>query len=275
MEIQNETWLIRHPVSASIILVGLYLLFILLAPNIAVLEGPPGEVGYAFFIIGSATQALLWLVVVPRFLGLPDGKQPLKEYLRKIRLLQYSPAKRNLLLTVLCMIIILISGFVFSVLTGYYVFDLAQVLPPQSTSLFVGFVPGIWEEIAWRGVILTLFLKKYGEKESMAISSFLFSAPHLLNLLGVAVTADMILMAMAQLVYAFLLGLVFAYLVLRTGSLLPSIIIHYFIVAIGPLFIFTPGADPLIKSIMLMLGAGIIPAILCILLIHTFHRYKL
>ncbi|MFW9794917.1 MAG: lysostaphin resistance A-like protein [Candidatus Thorarchaeota archaeon] len=271
-ESDTDSWLIRHPITTSFLLVVLYLLFILLAPNIAVLEGPPGEVGYFFFMQGMIFQAFLWLIIVPRFLKLPDGALSLRKYLKKIRLLRFQSLKRNLGLAILCSLIILSSGLVFSMLTGYYVFDLTQILPPDSTTLFVGFVPGIWEEVAWRGVILTVLLKKYSEKEAIVFSSILFAGPHLLNLLGVSITAEMILGALAQLVYTFFLGLLFAYLVIRTDSLLPAIVVHYVIVAIGPLVIFTPGANPLLKSVLLMLGAGIASALCSFILIHFTQR---
>lgn len=271
-ESDNYGWLTRHPIITSISLVVLYLLFILLAPNIAVLEGPPGEVGYFFFIQGMILQGLLWLIIVPRFLKLPDDTQSLRKYLENIRLLSFHSLKRNMGLAILCSLIILTSGLVFSILTGYYVFDPNQILPPDSTTLFVGFVPGIWEEVAWRGVILTVLLKNYRERKAIVISSILFSVPHLLNLLGVAITTESILSALAQLVYTFFLGLLFAYLVIRTDSLLPAIIVHYVIVAIGPLVIFTPGADPLVKSIMMMLGAGIVSTLCSIILIKFVHR---
>jgi membrane protease YdiL (CAAX protease family) len=44
-------------------------------------------------------------------------------------------------------------------------------------------VPGIWEEIAFRGVILTLLLKKYSEKKSIIINGLLFGGVHFINII--------------------------------------------------------------------------------------------
>lgn len=78
--------------------------------------------------------------------------------------------------------------------------------------LGVSVVPAIAEEFVFRGVILNVF-KPYGEKFAILASSLLFGLLH-----G----------NVEQFIFAFLLGLYFGYVAIKTKSILPTIIIHFF-----------------------------------------------
>lgn len=72
-------------------------------------------------------------------------------------------------------------------------------------------IPAIMEELAFRGVVLGL-LRKFGDGFAVLISAGLFGLMH-----G----------NLVQLPFAFIVGLVLGYLVVRTNSLLPAIIVHF------------------------------------------------
>ncbi len=72
-------------------------------------------------------------------------------------------------------------------------------------------VPAIFEELLYRGIIVSS-LKKYNTMLSIFLSSFLFGITHSYT---------------GQVLSAFLGGLVYAYLFIKTGSLFPSIILHF------------------------------------------------
>ncbi len=74
----------------------------------------------------------------------------------------------------------------------------------------VAIVPGIVEEIVFRGIILGMF-RKFGDRFAIFISALLFGTLH---------------MNLVQFVFAFILGLVFGYVVVKLNSLLPSMIAH-------------------------------------------------
>ncbi|GBF75633.1 CPBP family intramembrane metalloprotease [Paenibacillus sp. 598K] len=84
-------------------------------------------------------------------------------------------------------------------------------------ALLVGFV----EETLYRGIILRLLLPK-GRLLAILVSSGLFGVTHLLNAVGGQSLLDTLL----QVVYAFLIGLVLALLVLKHRALPLAILFH-------------------------------------------------
>lgn len=75
----------------------------------------------------------------------------------------------------------------------------------------LSFFPAILEEFAFRGVILSA-LRKYGDAFAIFISAIIFGMIH-----GNIV----------QIPFAFTLGLLLGFLVVKTNSLIPSIIVHF------------------------------------------------
>jgi hypothetical protein len=85
------------------------------------------------------------------------------------------------------------------------------------------------EEIFFRGLILGSFLKSWGSSpgaiaRSLVVSALLFSMPHALNVLA---GADPLRVS-AQLIWAFLLGIVFAGLLVIVQSIWPIALLHGF-----------------------------------------------
>ena len=109
-----------------------------------------------------------------------------------------------------------------------YTFVLSNELPPHSMSWLYS-LPSILEEVAFRGVILAMFLRFYNHSRAILFSAFGFGAVHLLNLLS---GGDPVWVA-GQAIWAGILGLFYGYVTLKTGSLLPAMIVHY----LGNLFV--------------------------------------
>lgn len=80
---------------------------------------------------------------------------------------------------------------------------------------------GFCEEIYFRGIICNLWLKK-GEKTAIMVSSILFAVCHLMNLAGGADIIETIL----QICFAFVYGVVFAFIFIVCHSIWPCIILH-------------------------------------------------
>ena len=72
-------------------------------------------------------------------------------------------------------------------------------------------VPALAEELAFRGVFMNI-MRKYGDSFAIITSSVLFGAMH-----GNT----------TQIIFAFTLGLIFAYMDCKANSIIPSIIIHF------------------------------------------------
>lgn len=92
--------------------------------------------------------------------------------------------------------------------------------------VLLGFMPGIVEEIEVRGLLLPNFMrildKKYCVYVALIIPTLLICIIHIGNIF---VGGDPI-MTVVQIYYAFALGLTFAASILRSGTILPSMIVH-------------------------------------------------
>jgi membrane protease YdiL (CAAX protease family) len=107
-----------------------------------------------------------------------------------------------------------------------------------------GLTRGIWEEVFFRGIILVLFMRILPRRRAIFISTFLFAIVHF-NPLALSIHH------LVDIVSIFFMGLLFTYLVLKTGSLLPAIVFHY----VHDIFVLlvqnTPGADETLASVLL------------------------
>jgi membrane protease YdiL (CAAX protease family) len=146
--------------------------------------------------------------------------------------------------------------------------DITNELPPRSWSILTS-LPSMFEEVAFRGVLLTYFLIKYSKRKSIVFSSLGFGVIHFFNILSgrdpVWVTG--------QVVWAFILGLFYGYLFIKTGSLLPVMLFHY----LGNLFVYSLTGyiqETASVAIQVLYGItftfGLIPVLLMILWIRFF-----
>lgn len=111
--------------------------------------------------------------------------------------------------------------FVFPISDGAALGPAAEMVSGSRTALLiyaliaVFFAPPI-EEFLFRGVILTGFLRKWGAKTAALLSTALFALAHLPEAIGYP-PAILVIATM---------GIIAATLRLRTGSLLPAIVMH-------------------------------------------------
>ncbi len=215
----------EHPWISLIILVLLTLLLIILAAILGLVE-----FNFLFY------HVLLLFVIVPFGLQLPKGKRSYKEYLADIRLSHVRPLLPLLLLGISCWLILAICQVTGSIIYGLsqgqpltptflrYVLDITVDLPPNSSNVVTS-MPSMFEEIAWRGVILTMFLSRYTERKSIVISAVGFGLMHLFNLLPGS--GREVVWVLGQVVWAAILGLFYGYVVLKSDSLLPAMVVHW------------------------------------------------
>jgi membrane protease YdiL (CAAX protease family) len=177
---------------------------------------------------------LFAFVLAPFILRLPGGKRTFRQYLDDIGLTRVQPFVRLVLLGLSCYAILALSqvaaSFVYRLSEGLpvtwsfvrQVFDLSRDLPPGSPSLYISF-PSIFEEVGFRGIVLTVFLSRYSQRQSIIFSSLGFGLIHLLNLTN---GADPV-WVVGQVAWSCILGLFYGYVFVRTRSLLPPMIVHY------------------------------------------------
>lgn len=189
-----------------------------------------------FFALG-----FLALYLMPYVIGLPNGRKSFKEYAQDIRLIPLTPLGRNILLGLLMAALTLSSILLVSLLTRHFVFDWSMV---PALRWIKGLTRGIWEEVFFRGIILVLFMRTFPRRRAIFGSTFLFAVIHLNPM---ALSIEMLVDGVS----IFLMGLLFTYLVLKTGALLPAIIFHY----VHDIFVLlvqnTPGADETLASALL------------------------
>ena len=78
--------------------------------------------------------------------------------------------------------------------------------------LLLAVIPAIEEELIFRGIIFNGLRSRFKDYQAMLISALMFAVMHA-NL--------------QQFVYPFLLGIIMAWIVMRTGSLVSSMIVHF------------------------------------------------
>jgi membrane protease YdiL (CAAX protease family) len=126
----------------------------------------------------------------------------------------------------LCIIIAVVTLFGFNNLINYFFYLLEKIgYAPDTTlplplnngwwlviNLFVlAVIPAICEEVIYRGVILNGF-RKFGKINAVLLSALFFALAH-----GSAV----------QFIYQFILGIVLGFILIKTGSIVASMIVHF------------------------------------------------
>jgi membrane protease YdiL (CAAX protease family) len=272
------TWLAERPwVALPVFLVMLVFALFLVGGIFTAAGLQPGGPLQQF-----TAHVLLLFVVTPYLLGLPKGRVGMAAYLDDIRLTRVKPLVPLVLLGIsLWVILALCQGLgtiIFRLtegkaLTGAFlgqVWNLGTAFPPHSDSLWAS-LPSALEQLAFRGVVLTLFLSLYRRNTAIVISAAAFGAIHLLNM-G---SGQDSLWVLGQTGWAFLMGLAYGYVFIKADSLLPGMILHY----LGNLFV---------GSIMAYLNAngstevqvlygvlttfGLLPVVLMIVWVKVFSR---
>ena len=203
-----------------------------------------------------------------------------KEYAYEIRLYRAQPVVPLLVLGLTCWLILALSQvtgtLAFRVtqgkpLTAGFLLDAIDItkdLPPRSTGILTSF-PVVCEEIAWRGIFLTLFLAHYRERKAVVMAALGFSLLHVLNL-----TTDWPpIWVLGQILWSFVLGLWYGYSVLKSDSIIPAMLVHW----LGNTFMWSTtgymqqNASPLTQALFgVLFTLGILPTVLLTLWTRWF-----
>ncbi|MFW9852833.1 MAG: CPBP family intramembrane glutamic endopeptidase [Candidatus Thorarchaeota archaeon] len=272
--------------SAIIVILASYVVF-LIVPNYLLNKFAPENFQtyldnnpYLSFIVNFLAMGILLVVLLPFLLDILDGRKSYKQFLKNMRITKIKPILRILGLGILSAVIILalarFATYLGTIKQGFYLFDISKILGKES-SLYTSLFPGIWEEVAFRGIILALLLKIYTEKKSIIVNGFLFGFFHLVNLLnflfGVEYSLTTLVSILFQVVYATAIGFFYAYLFVKTKSLIPSIISHYLVDALIILVSNVGNVNPfLFLAIMAIVGIGILPSIINIVFVYFVYR---
>ncbi|MHA2083195.1 MAG: CPBP family intramembrane glutamic endopeptidase [Candidatus Thorarchaeota archaeon] len=252
----QESFLSQKPIIAIIILEAFH--WISLFGSSGLVESLGADM-VSGFLLRFSIRAVLFLCIAPFVLKIPNGQRTFREYLNDIGLIKYRHARRNAILAVVSTMLLL-------------VFDLSVIHPDNSPVLLISINAGLWEEIMWRGIAITLLLKRFSVRTAIAIDTIFFTLAHLINLFA---GRDLLSM-LGQLIFVLIATPFLAYIFIRTESLIPGILIHYAIDAFSPLFMYSmiqPGPNLILGGIFMLTG-WLVGNILAFIFLMTFFKYQ-
>ncbi|MFX1450528.1 MAG: CPBP family intramembrane glutamic endopeptidase [Promethearchaeota archaeon] len=178
------------------------------------------------------------LVMIPFLLKTPTEIKPYMNFLQTIRLSNHKPVGKLLFVGITGTVFVLFFSLFLTSIPGNLILSPQNVFGPpirDETMGWFGFIhyliPGVWEEVYARGLILAILLKLYPkerghQRKAIIIGGVIFGCSHLLS---VPILISNPIYALTQVVYASVIGIAFGYIAVGTGSLLPSIICHWLI----------------------------------------------
>jgi len=244
---------------------------------------------YLYHINLFVILMIFFILIVPFLFSIPEKKLSFRRYFKQIRLSNIKPIIAILGLGIATSLVYLLFLYLSTlvsakILQGEFFFDLRYLWVDAGFSEYIyrALIPGIWEEVAFRGIVLVLLLKIYSERTSIIINSVSFGLFHLINLVNMrsSPTPEVVAINVTfQVIYTTAAGFVFAYLFVKTNSLIPSILSHYLIDALGPfLQVILFGAPislanvAIVRTSQTILGIGIIPSLANVLLIFLVYK---
>ena len=271
----------NKPIIGSIVILLLFQLFPWIALFIEILFLPLIQ-GLDFigillveFILIEGFLALLFFLIVPKGMKLPHKDDTILSYTKTIGLTRTKPLGRILLVSFGSFAIYCAVMFIGANLVGEFFFTLEFLFRNPNLS-YMGVAslgwfiwifmirPGLWEEVAYRGIIVPLLSKKYNQIFSILISGVIFGLAHAFNIIGVLLSGGNHLLTLFQVIYATLLGFSMGYMYIKTKSLLPTIIYHYLIDTVGLIFLNVYIENIFLTGVFLIVFLGVIPSILTI-----------
>ncbi|MHA1211852.1 MAG: CPBP family intramembrane glutamic endopeptidase [Candidatus Heimdallarchaeota archaeon] len=288
----NTTWLSEHPWMGIMTLLFLYIIFLILPGMIyrlAVTYTYYSTHIYWIHIVDFFGVAILFLLIVPLVLGLPTNRS-YKDNAESSRVFNFKPVYRTVGLGIISAVILLACMLLASYLAivttsqGFLPFDPSYLVDPSTVNIYTSLKPGIWEEVAFRGIILVLLLKKYSKRTAIIVNGVLFGLFHVVNLIlafvnaivfSVSIPEELPIMVIFQIVYTMFFGFFLAYLFIKANSLIPCIIAHYLVDAFSTLVgvagynIYITDNLLILLAYVTVIGFGILPMILNNLLVRV------
>lgn len=129
-------------------------------------------------------------------------------------------------------------------------------------------VPGIWEELSFRGLIQSKLRTAFSIPVSIFLSALFFGLYHLSNLVTQA-PAEVI----PGVIMAFFFGIGWGYMTIKARSVIPAMISHYLVDAIGQIFLNVDGTDPALTTGFFLLVTLLFP-IFNIILTKFVYRQR-
>ncbi|MDH4116323.1 MAG: CPBP family intramembrane metalloprotease [Acidimicrobiia bacterium] len=225
----GTSWLGKHPIAGSAVIAALTGVALQLThmidfqERVAALVGWNLSVRFVDFGFRMALGAVVVLELLPWLFGYMRSRTWFRGYLRRLCLTS-GPAPRFTLSASAASVAImaaLIGGLAarFDVLR----LDLDFVLDDSRWFIVIlALVPALWEELAFRGLMLTNLQQRHHRWIAIVTTALFFGLFHISNLL--LRDFDQVIMEMIM-AAAFSIG--WGYAVVKTGSVVPAMVSHY------------------------------------------------
>jgi membrane protease YdiL (CAAX protease family) len=225
----EATWLGAHPIAGSIVITVLTGLGLQLTHLIDFEERMSAVVGWTLrlrfidFGFRMVLGALVVLILLPLLFGYLQRRPWFLRYLRHLRLTSGHTPRLTVAATAASMTILVALVIGLGAYLGVLEFN------PDSWSedsrwfvVILTLVPGIWEELAFRGLMLANLQQRYGPWAAIVITATLFGLMHLTDLV-IQEPSEVVF----EVIMATALGIAWGYLTAKTESVAPAMILHY------------------------------------------------
>lgn len=190
-------------------------------------------------ILFNLSYTPLLLLIIPKIFGLPYGKKSIKEYLGDIKVRWINSLLKYLLWASIGVIGVYLLSILIGALYGFFAFIPIsigiQVFQVLGNSCYI-----FWQELFYRGVILTFLLKRRKKLQAIMLNALIYLVFSIFALLILfspygLIIGETLLALLPFLVYSFIVGIISAYLCVKTNSIIPGILtqIIAYIIGIG------------------------------------------
>lgn len=188
----------------------------------------------AFSLIGllllNLSFAPLFFILIPKYLGLPYGKRPLRQYLPNIKAGWLIKFSKILLWSILGLILFYVTTFITNI--GYLISPGIIAINMMVFIVILNTNFSFWSELFYRGIGLTILLKNNRKKSTAIILNALIVLISFIIIQNLLYRQLIIFYSPFNYLIMFLQQALLAYLCIKTKSIFPGIIIRVVLISI-------------------------------------------
>jgi membrane protease YdiL (CAAX protease family) len=231
------------------------------------------EISYLIdFSVRFLSGAIAVILIIPVILYLSIKRVHLREYLSNLWRSKGDSLSKPILAGITSALCYFVICIIIASALGTLVIDFNIILDLGTGIGWIIFlyalVPGIWEELAFRGAIMNTIRTKYSDTIAILVSSILFG---LFHIIAFSLRGDYF-MAISGFIMSTLFGLSWGYTNIKCNSVLPGIFAHYVIDAFGYAFIYNSlNTDPSLVG-PFFIATTILYPLITIILVRLFLK---
>ncbi len=182
-----------------------------------------------YIILYNFSQIILLIILIPKVIGVPYGRQPLKQYLESIKakwviyILKY-------FIWGSCVVFFILLSFLLLDFINLGVYFIPASFSYEIFGVILSSSALLWQEVFFRGIILTILLNKRSNKKAIFLDACLFGIFSTITYLPVFFVFfgpfGSIFMPSLLIIFilSFIEGLLLAYLSIKKNNIFPGIL---------------------------------------------------